>query len=243
MRRLGLSVQGGVGLACLAMIVGCGGGNGGGGPVVQVGNNLDFTPTNTIACADGYPVQINASFPQPFTLGGAPSCLLITFFPGAQPTQPGTVVSANIAVGPVTGPMRFVRARILYSHNTGPVCCSVEQYGPVFTPQANTITTVNLGFPMTVEHVPPPNDQRVIANDLVALEVLSGAVPIPGVWVNNGGAVLELPNYAYFPAFTTRGLNAPTQNLHSDGSYSGFLPSYNLNYRVAGSAGALTAPD
>ena len=232
--------RGGLALAGLVVLAACGGGGDGGGSVVQVGNNLDFAPTNTVTCSDGYPVQINPSFPQPFTGGGATSCLLITFFPGAQPNQPGTVVSANIAVGAVTGPMRFVRARILYSHNTGPVCCSVEQYGQVFTPQANAITTVNLGFPMTVEHVPPPNDQRVIAGDLVALEVLSGAVPIPGVWVNNGGAVLELPNYAYFPAFTARGLNPPTQNLHSDGSYSGFLPSYNLNYRLAGSPGVPT---
>jgi hypothetical protein len=234
-----------MGLLGITAISGCGGGggDGGGGQVVQVGNNLDFVPTNGVTCQDGYPVQINASFPQPFTMQGAPSCMLITFFPGAHPSAEGTVVSANIRVGPVTGPMRFVKARILYSNNTGQVCCSVEQYGPVFTPQANAISTVNLGFRMTEEHVPAPNDPRLVANDLVALEILAPDVPIPGVWTNNGGSDLGLPNYAYFPAFTTRGLNAPTQNLLSDGSYSGFLPAFNLNYRVAAGASSLTAPE
>lgn len=223
----------------MASVVSCGGGGdggGGGGQVVQVGNNLDFAPTNQVACQDGYPIQVNSSFPQPFNLQGAPSCLLITFFPGAAPTSDGTVVSANIRVGPVTGPMRFVKARILYSHNTQQVCCSVEQFGPIFTPQANAVTTVNLNFRMTEEHIPPPNSNKLIANDLVALEVLAPNVPIPGAWVNNGGADFTLPNYAYFPAFTTRGLGAPTQNLLSDGSYSGFLPAYNLNFRAANGA-------
>ena len=230
-------------LMALVSLVACGGGgDGGGGQVIQVGNNLDFVPSNGITCQDGYPVQINASFPQPFTLQGAPSCMLITFFGGAHPSVAGTVVSANISIGPVTGPMRFVRARILYSNNTGQVCCSVEQYGQVFTPPANSISTIPLNFPMTEEHVPGPNDDRVVANDLVALEILAPNVPIPGIWTNNGGSDLGLPNYAYFPALSTRGLNAPTQNLLSDGSYSGFLPAYNLNYRVAGSGSALTGP-
>jgi hypothetical protein len=230
-------------LLVLGLLAACGGGgDGGNGPVTQVGNNLDFVPTNGITCQDGYPVQINASFPQPFTLQGAPSCMLITFFGGAHPGAPGVVVSANIRIGAVTGPMRFVKARILYSNNTGQVCCSVQQYGPVFTPQANAITTVPLNFVMTEEHVPAPDDDRVVANDLVALEILAPDVPIPGVWTNNGGGDLGLPNYAYFPAFTTRGLNAPTQNLLSDGSYSGFLPSFNLNYRVTGSSSPILGP-
>jgi hypothetical protein len=227
----------------LAGIVSCGGGDGGGGgggQVVQVGNNLDFAPTSPIVCADGYPIQINGSFPQPFNLQGAQSCLLITFFPGAAPPTDGTVVSANVRIGPVTGPMRFVKARILYSHNTQQVCCSVEQYGPVFTPQANAITTVNLNFRMTEEHIPPPNSSKLIANDLVALEVLAPNVPIPGVWTNNGGADLGLPNYIYLPSFTTRGFSAPTQNLLSDGSYSGFLPAFNLNFRAANGSSSIT---
>jgi hypothetical protein len=223
-------------LLAMAAGAGCGGGgaDGGGGTVRQVGNNLDFNPTNGVTCADGFPVQINATFPQPFTGGGAQSCLLVTFFGGAATTVGGTVVSANIRVGPVTGPMRFVKARILYQSATGQACCSVQQYGPVFTPTANAITTVPLNFRMTEDHVPAPEDPTIVANDLVALEILAPNVPIPGTWTNNGGSDLLLPNYIWLPSMTERGINAPTQNLRSEGSFSGFLPSYNLNYRANG---------
>lgn len=237
-RRLRILAGSGV----LVLLFACGGGaagQGGGGTPVQVGNNLDFVPDNGVTCQDGFPVQINASFPQPFTGQGANSCTLLTFFAGAQPTVPGTVVSANIRVGPVTGPMRFVKMRILYQNVTGPVCCSVEQFGQPFTPQANSITTVPLGFVMTEEHIPQPNDPTIVANDLVGLEVLAPNVPIPGVWTQNGGADLALPDYAWFPALSVKGVGAPSSNLHSDGSYSGFLPAYNLNYRPAASAGIL----
>ncbi len=231
-------------LAALTVLTACGGaGGGGGGQVVQVGDDLNFAPNSGITCQDGFPIQINASFPQPFTGGGAQSCLLVTFFNGAAPRENGTVVSANISVGPVTGPMRFVKARILYQSATGQACCSVQQFGPVFTPQANTITTVPLNFQMTEDHVPAATDPTIVANDLVALEVLAPNVPIPGTWVNNGGAVLELPTYIYLPSFSERGLGAPSQNLRSEGSYSGFHPSYNLNFRANGAPAAITGPD
>ena len=233
-----------LGLAAMVGTAACGGGagGGGGGQVIQVGDNLNFDPTNGLTCQDGFPVQINPTFPQPFTGQGAGSCLLITFFGGAVSNREGTVVSANIRIGPVTGPMRFVRARILYQSATGQACCSVQEYGPVFTPQANSITTVPLGFRMTEDHVPAPTDPTIVANDLVALEILAPDVPIPGVWTNNGGSDLGLPNYIYLPSMTQRGLNAPTQNLRSEGSYSGFLPSYNLNYRVRGNREGVTGP-
>ena len=219
-------------LMALAGLSSCGGG--GGGSVIQLGDNLSVEPTNNFACQDGYPVQINAGFPQPFTGQGLTSCLLLTFFPGAQPAVPGTVVSANIRVGAVTGPMRFVRMRILFQNLlTGPdrACCSAEQFGDTFTPQANAVTTVPLNFTMKADHIPAANDFTTIAaGDLVGLEVLAPNVPIPGAWVNNGGAVLELPDFLWLPALSTRG--ATGRNLRSEGSYSGFLPSYNLNFQA-----------
>jgi hypothetical protein len=228
-----------------------GGDDGGGGDlgaVVQLGDDLNqIPPVSNVTCAHGYPVQINASFPQPFTQTGAGSCLLLTFFPGAQPTVPGLVVSANVRVGAVTGRMRFVKMRILVKNilvalpnfvEPDRACCSVEQYGPEFTPTANGVTTVPLNFQMRAERIPPIDDLNTIAaGDLVGLEVLAPNVPIPGVWVNNGGSVLTLPNYLWLPAMSARGgTAAPTQNLRSEGSYSGFLPSYNLNFRAAGSS-------
>lgn len=226
-------------LACLGFLSACNStdGAGGNGPVVQQGANLDgIPPTNTMTCADGFLIQTNATFPQPNHLTGHTSCTVLTFFPGAQPTAPGTVVSANIRVGAITGPMRFVRMRILLSNKlVGPerACCSVEQFGAVFTPAPNSITTVELNFPMVADHVPAANDFTTIAaGDLVGLEILAPNVPIPGNWVNNGGADFTLPNYLWFPAMSTRFRGAPTENKGSEGSHSGFMPSYNLNFRA-----------
>ncbi len=209
-------------------------GGGDGGPQVQLGPDLGFTaPNNLVTCQDGFPIQINPTFPQPFTGQGAPSCLLLTFFTGAQAPSPGTVVGANLFVGAVTGPMRFVRMRVLLQNPGSPACCSAEQYGDTFTPAANTITTVPLDFPITADHVPPPEDTTTIAaGDLVGLEILAPNIPIPGTWIHNGGSELGLPNYEWLPALSTRGLGAPTQNLRSEGSFSGFLPAYNLEFRA-----------
>ncbi|MBF6595972.1 MAG: hypothetical protein IVW51_16225 [Thermaceae bacterium] len=216
--------------AIFALVTAC---SSAGGPPVQVGPDLTLAPTNTLACQDGFPVQINPSFPQPFTLQGAQSCTLLSFFGGEQAGVPGTVVSANIRIGNVTGPMRFVRMRILFQNNNigfDRACCSVEQFGQVFTPAANAVTTVALNFPMTRDPTPSPNDTTTLAAaDLVGLEILAPNVPIPGNWTRNGGPQLGLPDYIYFPALSTR-VNAPSSNLRSDGSYSGFLPSFNLNF-------------
>ena len=207
-----------------------GGGNPGGGAPVVLGPQLS-TPTNSVTCQDGYPIQTNATFPQPFYLQGAQSCLLLTFFPGAQPPGSGVVVSANIAIGAVTGPMRFVRMRILSQEVTGTACCSVEQYGEVFTPAPNQITTVPLGFTMTFDTLPGPTaGAGIITNDLIGLEILAPNVPIPGTWTRNGGGDLGLPDYIWLPALSARGMGAPTNNLRSEGSFSGFLPSYNMNF-------------
>lgn len=230
----------------MACVVSCGSGGdadntgAGLGPVTQVGDNLNFDPSNTITCQDGAIIQTS---PPAFWQQGHTSCLLLTFFNGSQPSTSGVAVSANIRIGPVTGPMRFVKMRILFQNLlTGPerACCSVEQYGEVFTPQANATTTVPLNFAMTQNSVPLANDfTSIAASDLVGLEILAPNVPIPGAWVNNGNPVLTLPNYLWLPALSVRSPNAPTQNLRSEGSHSGFLPSYNLNFQSSGSKSPL----
>jgi hypothetical protein len=234
-------------LASALLLSSCNGKDGGGlGPVKQVGNNLDFEPNNTITCRDGFPIQVGGG-QQPFMYQqGFSSCTLLTFFPGAQPTAPGVVVSANIRVGNATGPMRFVRMRILQQNLfSGPnkACCSAEEFSDTFTPTPNSISTVPLNFSMTEEHPPAPNDLNTIAaNDLIALEVLAPQVAIPGSWVNFTDGVLTLPNYVWFPALSMRTPPPISQNLRSEGSYSGFLPSYNLNFQAAASSASPTAP-
>ncbi|MBX3221566.1 MAG: hypothetical protein KF795_13680 [Labilithrix sp.] len=217
---------------------GDGGGNGSGnGTTVTLGPDLTNEPTSAWRCSDGFPIQTNPSFPQPFTGEGAGSCTLLTFLPPAA-TSPGsgTAVSANVRVGAVTGPMRFVRMRILFQNGVGPKCCSLEEYGETFTPTANGTTTIPLGFTMVEDHVPPPTDLTTIAvNDLVALEVLSPTVPVPGYWPANGGAVTNIANYLWLPALSAVSTPAPSnQLLQYQGSFSGFVPLFSIAYAPNG---------
>lgn len=73
-----------------------------------------------------------------FLNSGQNSCLVaaqVLHNPGA----PGVAVSASINVGAVTGPMRFVLQRNAHSLIAGgEACCSLEQYGNVFTPLRRT---------------------------------------------------------------------------------------------------------
>lgn len=185
-----------------------------------------LVPTSTMTCADGYPVQINPSFPQPFTGAGASSCTIVAYS-NVQPPVAGKVVAATIGVGPVTGPMRFVRLRILDEQSTGPACCSAEQLSEPFTPAANGLSTI----PLSLEMQRGVDDQTgIVFNDWIGLEVLAPDVPIPGLWTANGGADLTLPDYEWLPALSERGMGTPTQNLRSEGSFSGFVPTFNVSF-------------
>lgn len=218
-------------------LAGCGGGGGGdggaaGGAAATVGPTLNFTPTSGVTCADGLVIQSNAAFPQPFAFQGAPSCLVLTVSAGAaanqptmQPPGPGTVTTATVRVGPVTGPMRFVRMRISYQNGFGAFCCSVEQFGQTFTPQANADTTVALNFPIGFTARPAPTDTTTIAfNDQIGLQVLAPNVPIPGIWRRDGGQEQFLDTNLW------QVLPAAGQNQRSAGSFSGFMPSFNFQF-------------
>ncbi len=50
---------------------------------------------------------------------------------------------------------------------------------------------------------------------------------------NNGGSDITLPDYLWLPALSARGMPTPTQNLRSEGSYSGFVPTFNVSFAVA----------
>lgn len=225
-----------VAAGCDGSVGGAGGGGGGGTPTV-VGPALDFPASNTVTCADGVLVQINPTFPQPTSFPGSPSCTYLTISAGTaanqpvlQPSGPGTITSATIRVGAVTGPMRFVRMRLLYQNGFGPACCSAEQYADVFVPNANADTTVPLNFPITFETAPPPTDTTtVVAQDYIALEVLAPNVPIPGFWRQNGGQEQFLNTEVWLPALSSQ-FPAPTKNLRSAGSFSGFIAAFNYTF-------------
>jgi hypothetical protein len=218
----------------LLIVAACGGGGGGGdgggggGTVVQLGPDLgNVPPSNTRDCISG---DLAVGL-----VSGFQSCMLVTFpYTGAASSTPGTAVSANIFVGRVTGPMRFVRVRVLEGVGAGPFCCGVEQYGVVFTPTPNSITTVPLGFPLgpTVTDVTTGNRFQ----DLVGLEILSPTVPVPGNFVGppDGVGTPIHGNSEFFPAMSQRGqgVSVPTQNVRAEATaFFNFRPSYNLNFR------------
>lgn len=230
-------------LAALPVLVGCttagssssGGGasssgasGAGQGTPITLGADLTREPTSPVRCVDGYPIQINPSFPQPFNEAGHQSCALVNFLPPVLPSPgPGVAVSANIRVGPKTGPMRFIRVRQLAKQGFGVQCCSLEEYGAQFTPQANTTTTVTLGFRLVQE---TDTDSGIIAADAIGLEVLSPDVPIPGYWSNNGGADVTTADYIFLPSFTEQSTPAPSNALLRPVGYSGFVTTFNVQY-------------
>ena len=188
-----------------------------------------LVPNSTMTCSAGFPIQINPTFPQPFTGAGAQSCTIVTYS-NVQPTVAGTIVAATLGVGPITGPMRFVRLRILADESAGAACCSAEELGAVFTPAANGLSTIPLALAMERG---TDVETGIIFNDWIGLEVLAPDVPIPGVWTANGGADITLPDYEWLPGLGTRGMPLPTQNLRSEGSFSGFVPTFNISFAAA----------
>src|SRR5262249_2951414 len=83
----------------------------------------------------------------------------------------------------------------------------LEAYGPEFTPAPNSITTVPVNLPMTVDPTPNPNDLSTIeATDALALEVETPTTPIP--LYSAPGAL----SYYSYPGPTAANVPAPSPN-------------------------------
>lgn len=221
-------------LLCLASSA-CGGGGGGGGAPKVVGVDLgSVAPNNAVTCGNGLPIGV---FPNFSFFGGNSSCTFLTFSPfDLGPGASGTVTTASVRVGPVTGPMRFVKLRDLFQNTIGsngnPQCCAVEEYGTPFTPQANAVTTVTLNFRMTWDAVPPLLDQTTVAGqDHIGLEVLAPNVPLPGVWVT-GGQASPNATFIWLPAVSAQGFQAGGIGFPPiPGTYpSGFIPTISYTF-------------
>lgn len=231
-------------LALLALTAcGGGGGDGGGGggnAARTIGLDSNTAPNSGVRCVDGFPVQDGVSqFPNiPFVFGGAGSCTILTFSPQDPGTGgPGTVTTARVRVGAVTGRMRFVRLRNFFNNQPGtngnPQCCAIQEYGPVFVPTANAVTQVTLNFRMTWEPPPPANDfTTIIAQDRIGLEVLDANTPIPGVWTRNGLPEIGVnATFVWLPSISDQGFPPGALQLpNRSGSYSGFLPTFNYGF-------------
>lgn len=232
----------------LLLLAACGGGGGGGdnggatGAPQTIG--LDITnsaPNSGMRCIDGPPAQDGVNqFPNLFFpwQGIAGSCTVLTFSqqdPGNG--GPGTVTTARIRVGATTGRMRFVRLRNFYQNKAGTngtrECCGIQEYGAIFTPTANAVTTVTLNFRMAWEPPPPANDfTTVIVQDRIGLEVLDTNTPIPAVWTRNG-----LPDtgvnatFIWLPSISNQGYPAGALQLpNRTTSFSGWLPTFNYTF-------------
>jgi hypothetical protein len=205
-----------------------------------------------ITCAAGVLNQFLGAF-WPGT--GRSSCLWSSVAIGSTqaltPPTGGTITTVRVRAGATTGRMQVDVVRFL-THNTATpghpevACCFLEKYGPVFTPQANAITTVPTNLPVQEDPFPGPEDLTTIAaNDQLALAVLEPNVPVPVFATQNGQADLSVLSYAWYPAPTPPEVPEPGFNpIGGFADLSGFqvLMSADLDTGGGGGGGAGGAP-
>jgi hypothetical protein len=217
------------------------------------GADLSQPANNPITCDQGWPEQ--AAMQAGINLygnQGNSSCLWLSAGTAQGFSSPGngTVTAVRVKVGPTTGPMQIVVVRALYENSTNPgnplyACCVIQAYGPTFTPQANSITTVPASLPMREDATPPPEDTTTIADfDELALSVLAPGVPVPAFATSNGApdpySAIDL---GWFPTPSAAGVGAPSINVDSpQGDWSGFRVLMNANFTPAGGGGGTPAP-
>jgi hypothetical protein len=146
---------------------------------------------------------------------GASSCMFFSGAPGPSFYAPatGTVTTVRVKTGSVVGPMQIVVMRSLYQNHAGDpghpyfACCFVEQYGPTFTPAANSVTPVQTSVTMVEDQTPPPDDFTTNARgDFLALSVLDPNVPLPAT--ADGGSFFS----GFAPAPSPQAISAPSPN-------------------------------
>lgn len=197
--------QGGFGRVLVAAAVVAAGVSTAPAEAVTFGSDLSRAPTNTYTCGMNIP---------PFGLSsGTSSCMYFSLSPSPYAPASGTVTAVHVRVGAITGPMQVVMMRSLYQNHFGDpghpyfACCFVERYGPIFTPQPETVTTVPVELPMTEEPTPPPEDFTTnAAGDFLALSVLAPDVPIP-ISIDKATVVS-----GFYPAPTVGTVAAPAPN-------------------------------
>jgi hypothetical protein len=181
------------------------------------GADLNNVPNNPTTCGEGISPFITAPM-------GSPSCMYFSGAPGPSSYAPasGTLTAVRVRVGATTGPMQVVILRSLYQNKAGDpghpyfACCFVERYGRIFTPQANTVTTVATNLPVTEEPTPAADDFSTnAAGDFLALSVLAPNVPIPAFGDGQSGfaGYYPAPSEATSPAPGPTPLTAATDGF------------------------------
>ncbi len=206
---------------------------------VTIGATLDLVtpnsdPAKTCAAGTWWVAELGLNLPNLVPVGDRGSCQFTAsgFYNGAvfglSYGGVGTAKAARVKIGAITGRMRINVVRTLFQQTGNVASPSVttpflKQYGPIFTPTANAVTTVPLNLPLGSEATPDPSDIGTVAGtDWLALEVLDGNVPVP---------LVPYPAASFFAAFP-----GPTAvNSPAPGNFA--LPNYGQNgYVVAMSA-------
>lgn len=179
---------------------------------------------------------------------GRSSCLWSSVAIGSTqaltPPTGGTVTTIRVRAGATTGPMQVDVVRFLTRNTATPghpevACCFLQKYGPVFTPQANAITTVPTDLPVQEDPFPGPDDETTIAaNDQLALAVLAPNVPVPVFATQNGQNDLNVLSYAWYPAPTPQEVPEPGPNpIGGFADLSGFQVLMNADLDTGGGGG------
>jgi hypothetical protein len=179
---------------------------------------------------------------------GRSSCLWSSVAIGSTqaltPPTGGTVTTVRVRAGATTGPMQVDVVRFLTRNTATPgrpevACCFLQKYGPVFTPQANAITTVPTDLPVQEDPFPGPEDETTIAaNDQLALAVLAPNVPVPVFATQNGQNDLNVLSYAWYPAPTPQEVPEPGPNpIGGFADLSGFQVLMNADLDTGGGGG------
>ena len=163
---------------------------------VTFGADLNRTPNNTATCLNLQLIVV------------ADTCTVESTNPatgesGFPPGGEGRVSEVKVRVGPVTGPMQIVVEQAVRQDNPfeagkpNYACCKVIDASPIFTPDANSITTVPVDFRVT--QAITPDENGLYLDQHLALSVLAPNVPIPANLDNNSSVG------SWFPAWQNVG--------------------------------------
>jgi hypothetical protein len=152
-------------------------------PLTAGPNLAQLSDSNQIDCSSN-----------PFTSSpiSSPSCTWASLAKGSGSTAlifgTGTINQVSVKVGPTTGAMKAVVMREeveLSFTNEGQEpherlsCCTDVAESQVFTPTANSTTTVPVELPVTIEFHPVNPQTLILKADLLGLSVLEDGVPVP----------------------------------------------------------------
>lgn len=113
------------------------------------------------------------------------------------PKGGGVVKTVQIKVGPVTGPMQLVVLRAMRQQDKlESSCCFYRARSQVFTPKANSITTIRVNLRMEHSY---NKSSRIWNYDSLGLSVLDPRVPMPAYATGSAGGYYDPGVAGFYP--------------------------------------------